>query len=154
MPISIIHNQCCFNDNFLPGSEAPYPKGRGLKGSLPVNDHPQTGCVAIRHPPPNASGSSTGQVPRSGREPGSSNCMLILVNSGFRISSRKAGFVRNDGFCELRHGLRAGGLNFPAKSGERQKHLSAFNGALATGYSGKKSGIACKYTVQHLPYVI
>jgi hypothetical protein len=28
---------------------------------------------------------------------------------------------------------KAGGLNFPAKGGERQKHVSALSGALATG---------------------
>jgi hypothetical protein len=27
----------------------------------------------------------------------------------------------------------AGGFNFPAEGGERQKHICAFNGALATG---------------------
>ncbi len=41
---------------------------------------------------------------------------------------------------------RAGGLNFSAESGERQKHLGAFIGALATG--GKAPGLYGKKTTQ------
>jgi hypothetical protein len=41
---------------------------------------------------------------------------------------------------------RAGGLNFSAKSGERQKHIGALIGALATG--GKAPGLYGKKTTQ------
>jgi hypothetical protein len=43
---------------------------------------------------------------------------------------------------------RAGGLNFSAKSGERQKHLGALIGALATGC--KAPGLFGKKTNQPL----
>jgi hypothetical protein len=64
----------------------------------------------------------------AGREPGSSKCLLALENSGFRISSRKAGFVRNDGFLRIVAQSQSGWLELLPK---RQKHFSAFIDALA-----------------------
>jgi hypothetical protein len=41
----------------------------------------------------------------------------------------------------------AGGLNFSASSGEKQKHIGALNGALATG--GKAPGLYGKKSLSH-----